>query len=412
MAALLAGCGTGEPDGTTTIRFWAMGREAEVVAELLPAFEREHPGLRVEVQAIPWSAAHEKLLTAYAAEAMPDLLQLGNTWIPEFAALDALEPLQARISGSAVVDAADYFPGILDTNRIDGQLLGLPWYVDTRLLFYRKDILHAAGVHEPPRDWEDWAAAMDAVKRHVGPGRYAILLPLNEFEPQLSLALQQDDPLLREAGTRGNFDSPGFRRALGFYARIFEEGWAPVLSETQVSNVWDEFFRGFNAFYLSGPWNIREFRRRAPPHLADAWGTLPLPGPDGPGAGIAGGTSLVLPRGGERAGAAWKLVEYLSRPEVQRRFHALSGNLPPRRSTWEHPDLAGDPLAAAFRDQLERVRPTPKVLEWERIAQEIRLVTERVVRGGLPQDQAVRELDAGVDAILAKRRWILQREGN
>ena len=118
------------------------------------------------------------------------------------------------------------------------------------------------------------------------------------------------------------------------------------------------------------------------------------------------------PAAGERAGAAWKLVEYLSRPEVQRRFHALSGNLPPRRSTWEHPDLAGDPLAAAFRDQLERVRPTPKVLEWERIAQEIRLVTERVVRGGLPQDQAVRELDAGVDAILAKRRWILQREGN
>ena len=67
-------------------------------------------------------------------------------------------------------------------------------------------------------------------------------------------------------------------------------------------------------------------------------------------------------------------------------------------------------MAAAFRDQLERARPAPKVLEWERIAQELRLVTERVVRGGLPQDQAVRELDARVDAILAKRRWILERE--
>ena len=183
-----------------------------------------------------------------------------------------------------------------------------------------------------------------------------------------------------------------------------------MLSETQVSNVWDEFFRGYNAFYLSGPWNIREFRRRAPPELAGQWGTLPLPGPDGPGAGIAGGTSLVLPRGGARGDDAWRLVEYLSRPEVQRRFHALSGNLPPRRSAWDDPGLAGDPLAAAFRDQLERVRPTPKVLEWERIAQEMRLVTERVVRGGLAQDQAVRELDARVDAILAKRRWIAAQE--
>ena len=409
--AAAAGCARGDDPGTTTIRFWAMGREAEVVAELLPGFEREHPGLRVEVQAIPWTSAHEKLLTAYAAGAMPDLLQLGNTWIAEFAALDALEPLQARVDAAGGIDPADYFPGIWQTNVVGGHLRGVPWYVDTRLLYYRRDILREAGVEALPRTWDEWAAAMAAVQRHAGPGRHAILLPLNEFEPQLSLALQQDDPLLRDHDTRGNFDSPGFRRALAFYARIFEEGWAPAVSETQVSNVWDEFFRGRNAFYLSGPWNIREFRRRAPPALAQEWGTLPLPGPDGPGAGIAGGTSLVLPRGGPRTDAAWALVEYLSRPGVQRRFHALSGNLPPRRSTWRHPALAGDRLAAAFRDQLERVRPTPQVLEWERIAQEIRLSTERVVRGGLPQDQAVRELDASVDAILAKRRWILAREG-
>ncbi|QDW67695.1 sugar ABC transporter substrate-binding protein [Luteimonas granuli] len=408
--AALAGCTRRDAPGTTTIRFWAMGREAEVVAELLPEFERAHPGLRVEVQAIPWSAAHEKLLTAWAADAMPDLLQLGNTWIPEFGALGALEPLDGRVAASEAVDASDYFPGILDTNIVEGRLLGVPWYVDTRLLYYRKDILSGAGVTAPPRTWDEWAAAMEAVTRHVSPDRYAILLPLNEFEPQLSLALQQSDPLLREQDTRGNFDSPGFRRALAFYARIFEEGWAPAVSETQVSNVWDEFFRGTYAFYLSGPWNIREFRRRAPPELAGEWGTMPLPGPTGPGAGIAGGTSLVLPRGGAHADAAWRLVEHLSRPEVQRRFHALSGNLPPRRSTWEHPDLAGDPLAAAFRDQLERVRATPGVLEWERIAQELRLVTERVVRGRLSQDQAVRELDASVDAILAKRRWILAKE--
>src|SRR5690606_29157457 len=81
LAALVTGCArTPEAGAVTTIRFWAMGREAEVVAGLIPEFEREHPGLRIELQAIPWSAAHEKLLTAYAAEAMPDLLQLGNTW--------------------------------------------------------------------------------------------------------------------------------------------------------------------------------------------------------------------------------------------------------------------------------------------------------------------------------------------
>ena len=70
-----------------------MGREGEVVAELLPEFHRAHPGIKVEVQQIPWSAAHEKLLTAFVGDATPDIAMLGNTWVPEFVALDALEPL-------------------------------------------------------------------------------------------------------------------------------------------------------------------------------------------------------------------------------------------------------------------------------------------------------------------------------
>ncbi|GAB2501735.1 sugar ABC transporter substrate-binding protein [Pseudoxanthomonas sangjuensis] len=401
----LAACG-GARDGREKVVFWAMGREAEVVSGLVADFERENPGIAVDLQHIPWTAAHEKLLTAYAAGALPDLCQLGNTWIPEFAALDALQPLQGYVGASPVVRRDDYFPGVWDAVVVDGRLLGVPWYVDTRLLFYRKDILREAGVALPIRTWDEWNAAMAKVKAHVGPRRYAILLPVNEFEQPLSLGLQTGDPLLREHDTRGNFSSPGFRRALGFYANVFAQGWAPKVSETQVSNVWDEFFKGNHAFYLSGPWNIREFRQRAPAELADQWSTMPLPGPDGPGAGIAGGSSLVIAKTSKHPQAAWKLAEYLSRPEVQRRFHALIGDLPPRRSAWQSPQLAGDEYARAFRDQLERAVPPPKVLEWERIAQELRLATERVVRGGESQDAAVAELDARVDAILEKRRWM------
>ena len=406
LVVLLSAC---TRDRQEPLRFWAMGREAEVVAELIPEFERE-TGIDVEIQQIPWTAAHEKLLTAFAAQALPDVCQLGNTWLPEFAALGVLEPLQPFVDASSVVDPDDFFTGIWDTSVIDGQLLGIPWYVDTRLLFYRKDLLREAGVQRPPRTWAEWEQAMAAVKAHVGPDRYAILMPLNEFEQQLSFALQQDDPLLRDHGTRGNFQSPGFRRALAFYANMFEQGWAPKMSETQISNVWDEFFNGFYAFYLSGPWNIREFRKRQPPGLEGQWGTMPLPGPDGPGAGIAGGTSLVIFRDSPRQQQAWKLIEFLSRPDIQQRFHAMIGDLPPRRSTWEHPALAQDEFARAFRDQLERVKPTPKVLEWERIVQEMRIATERVVRGGQPQDQALAELDRRVDAILEKRRWMYERD--
>ena len=405
---LLAACA--REDDQTVVRFWAMGREAEVVSELVRDFEREHPDIRVEIQQIPWTSAHEKLLTAFAADALPDICQLGNTWVPEFAVLGALEPLQARVDRSAVIDEADYFPGIWHTNVVDDTLLGVPWYVDTRLIFYRKDILAAAGVTTLPRTWAEWETAMAAVKAHVGPDRYAVMLPLNEFEQLLSFGLQQDDPLLRDDESRGNFSSPGFQRALGFYAGMFDKGWAPKMSETQISNVWDEFGRGFFSFYVSGPWNIREFRNRLPAELQEQWGTAPLPGPDGPGAGIAGGTSLVMFRDSPNKDASWQLMEFLSRPDIQQRFHAMIGNLPPRRSTWEFPQLREDAYAQAFRDQLERVEPTPKVLEWERIVQEMRLMSERVVRGGMPQEQALRELDARVDTLLEKRRWVRERE--
>lgn len=405
---LAAGCGPWSARDTV-LRFWAMGREGEVVAELLPEFERAHPTIHVKLQQLPWTAAHEKLLTAFAGETTPDLCQLGNTWIPELVALNALEPLDRYAAGSAVVDAGDYFAGIWETNRIDGRLYGVPWYVDTRLLFYRRDLLARAGYSTPPRSWREWTQMLAAVSKNAGADQYGILLPLNEFEPLLALALQQDDPLLRDDGRWGNFSAPGFRRALGFYLEMFQRGWAPALGAVAISNVWNEFGRGRFAFYISGPWNIGEFERRLPPDQQDRWMTAPLPGPDGPGASIAGGSSLVVFRASRHRDAAWRLIEFLSQPAVQRRFHALTGDLPPRRATWTDPRLASDIHARAFREQLERVKPAPKVPEWERIATEMRLVAERAVHGQLTVEQAARQLDTRAAQILEKRRWMLAR---
>ncbi len=282
VGALVTACGSSSKD-VTVVRFWAMGREGEVVAALLPEFERDHPGIRVDVQSLPWTAAHEKLLTAFAGDATPDICQLGNTWIPEFVALRALEPLDRYVASSPVVDPGDYFSGILETNRVDGELYGVPWYVDTRLLFYRRDLLAQAGFAEPPRSWSEWSRALAAIKQRAGPGRYAILLPLNEFEPLLALSLQQAEPLLRDGGRWGNFGSVDFRRTLTFYLEMYRNGWAPARTSTDVSNVWNEFGRGQYSFYISGPWNIGEFKRRLPPDEQGNWMTAALPGPDGPG---------------------------------------------------------------------------------------------------------------------------------
>jgi multiple sugar transport system substrate-binding protein len=134
-----------------------------------------------------------------------------------------------------------------------------------------------------------------------------------------------------------------------------------------------------------------------------------MPGPQGPGASSAGGGSLVIFRTSKVKEEAWLFAQYLSRPDVQARFYDLTGNMPPRRATWAIPALAQSPYARAFWEQLTRVRSPPKVPEWERIATEIRITAERLVRGRVNVEEAVAELDRKADAILEKRRWMLDR---
>jgi multiple sugar transport system substrate-binding protein len=409
IAAALAACSATPVEKREVVRFWAMGYEGEVVAQLLPEFERRNPGIHVELQQQPWTAAHEKLLTAFAGDSLPDVSAIGNTWVAEFATLGSLQPMDARVAAAPELAPADWFPGPWATGVVDGKLYGLPWYTETRAPYVRTDLLAQAGFSAPPRDWAQWRLAMAAVKREVGPKRYAILLPLNEFEPLLNLAIQQPDPLLRENGTRGNFRSAGYKRTLAFYKEMFDRGWAPKVANTGISNVWDEFGNGYFSFYISGPWNIAEFDKRLPASLKTSWTAMPLPGPDGPGASVAGGTTLVLFKGARHPDAAWALIRYLSEPAVQVQLHAITGDLPPRRSAWNAPSLAADPKALVFREQLERARPAPAVPEWERIVNELQLVAEQMVSGKLSVAQAAAESDRRADAILEKRRWMLGR---
>jgi multiple sugar transport system substrate-binding protein len=414
LALLLAGCGRSAGGDGAVVRFWGFGREGEVVRELVPGFEARHPGVRVEVQQIPWTAAHEKLLTAYVGNTTPDVAQLGNTWIAELAALGALAPLDGRVAASRSVAREDFFPGVWDTNLVDGTLWGIPWYVDTRVLFYRADLLAATGSPWPPRSWAEWRQAMERL-RGAGDGeRFAILLPIDEWAQPVIFGLQTGAPLLGEGGRHGAFRDPRFRRAMAFYLGLYHDGLAPALDQASIANLYQQFAEGYFAMVITGPWNLGEFRRRIPAAQQELWATAPLPPPDPgmqyPGASIAGGSSLVLFARAGASEAAWRWIEYLAEPAQQARFHELTGDLPARRSAWQRTALAADPKAAPFLVQLENVVPLPKVPEWERLATRVADRAEQGMRGAASLDAVLAGLDADAERILEKRRYLLDRE--
>ncbi|MBI5727574.1 MAG: sugar ABC transporter substrate-binding protein [Ignavibacteriales bacterium] len=413
LLIVLSGCKpAAENSKEANITFWAMGVEGETVSKLVPEFEKQNPGIKVRVLQIAWVAAHEKMITAYASETLPDCFQLGNTWIPEFQALNAIEPLNNFVKQSSVVHPENYFAGIWDTNVMDSVFYGIPWYVDTRVLFYRKDLLAKAGYDHPPYTWAELYDASKKIKEQAKPKSvFSFFIPTNEWAPFIIFGMQNGAELLKDNNCYGDFANKKFKDAFDYLARYFYESLA-VVDMQQVMNVYQAFGDGFFSFYITGPWNVTEFQKRLPADKQNAWMTAPLPSPDGnyPGYSLAGGASLVVNALSKNKVAAWKFIEYLSKPETQLTFYKLVSSLPAVTAVWKDPVFTRNIYMKAFYDQLQKTKATPKVPEWEQIVtQKIQTSADFVSRRLLTTEQAVKSLDADVNKILEKRRWVIKQ---
>ncbi len=404
-AALPAGCAP-KP---RPLNIWAMGVEGEALGAFADAFARDNGDCPVRVQTLPWSAAHEKLLTAFAADDLPDVVALGNTWVTEFHALNALEPLNSRLLHSPLRDDR-FFDAALKSVTLDGQVLGIPWYVDTRLLFYRSDLLRNAGFDKPAETWAQWDAQLAALSGTHRDGKFGLLMPFNEYEPLVALCLQADQPILLDDGTRGGFQQPGIRDAFAYAVSLYRRGFAAVLTHSEVTDLYSAFVRGDYAFIITGPWNLGEFARRLPDAVKANWATAVLPGPHGPGASSAGGVSMCVSRASPNKDLAFRFIEYMGAPKQQATVYDLTGDLPSDQRAWSMLGLTQDVRARPFFDQLNRARPVPQVPEWERIANEMVATLERVVRGQVTLDAALKGLDEFAWTTLAKRRMLLSRK--
>ncbi len=400
-------------DEKKTIRFWAMGAEAEYVTKLVPEFEKQNPGIKIKVQQIPWTAAQEKLVTAFASDNTPDACQLGNTWIPQFAALNAIIPLDEYIKTSEQINNDKYFKGIWETNVIDEKVFGIPWYVDTRVMFYRKDVFEKAGYKNSPKTWAELYDLSKKIKSlYPGKEKYAIYLPTNEWAPFVMFGMEAGSSLLKDENTQGDFSGKQFKEAFKFLTDFHKQNLAPI-GISQVTNVYQAFAEEYFSMYISGPWNIPEFKKWMKGNLTDKWMTAPMPGyaNEYPGVSLAGGSSLVIFKDSKFKKEVWKFFEYLSQPKTQLEFYKLLNNLPANKEAWQDSLLKNDPYMQAFYLQFMNVRATPKIPEWEQIAfSKVQQYAELAARGVMSVDDALKNLDKDVDRILEKRRWIVEEK--
>ena len=184
-----AGPGQGEAvaDGAAkgTIDVWAMGTEGDKLGDFVAAFEKENPDAKVNVTAVPWEAAHDKIANAIAAGKTPDVSLIGTTWMGEFAEAGGLDP-----TPEGLVDEGDFFDGAWGSTVVGDTSYGVPWYVETRVLYYRKDLAEKAGWSQAPQD----VGRADEVRRRPGEQGRCGVRPEPAARPDRCVA---DDDALR-----------------------------------------------------------------------------------------------------------------------------------------------------------------------------------------------------------------------
>lgn len=398
--AALGACGRSGGDRLT---WWGMGAEGENAPKLLPRFTAA-TGLTVEVQSLPWTGVHEKLLAAHAGGSLPDVMLLANGWIPELTMLGALAPVPPDRAG--LLDGQ--FPAPAQAVRVAGTAMAAPWIVDSWVQYYRPDLLAGIGYSAPPASWAEWTRMAEAYKRRH-PDRFVTLQLLNWPEPLMNYGAQGGEPLLRDRATRGNFASPGFRAALAFYKSVFDRGFSPRLTGVEAGDTVLDFTRGRYAVLPSNSETLGQLRRPIYDLPAARWAIAATPGPTGVEGVWAAGDCLAVSRTSRRPAAAWALVDYLCGVPAQLAFHRLTGDLPSRLAAWTAPALAGAAPEQVFHRAIRAGVVGRNVPENARIATEVQLVAEHMVRGEYGVDAAAIEMDRRVDAILAKRRWLLDK---
>ena len=393
-----AGPGQGEAVSDTkaegTIDVWAMGTEGDMLDDFVADFEDANPDADVKVTAVPWEAAHDKLSNAIAAGETPDVSLIGTTWMGEFAEAGGLEP-----TPEGLVEEGDFFDGAWGSTVVGDTSYGVPWYVETRVLYYRTDLAEKAGWDQAPQTWDELKQfATDLEKK--GGAEYGINLQPGQtgsWQTVLPFAWSNGASVTNDDGTEYTIDSPEMTETLDYYKSYFDAGLSPtrVLDPGELES---GFADGTYGSFISGPWHTGLVEDAGV--STDEYTVAPLPGKDSaPGTSFVGGGDLAVFSDSDNKESAWKLVRWLSEPETQQKWYETVGDLPALRSAWDSGKLASDEQLQVFGKQLETTEAPPAVPTWEQVASVVDSDVEKAVKGAMPVDEAVADMQKQASQI-------------
>ncbi|MFJ2555954.1 MULTISPECIES: sugar ABC transporter substrate-binding protein [unclassified Streptomyces] len=388
-----SGGGDVAADAKQTITVWAMGAEGEKLAEVAEEYTEAHPNVTVKVTPVGWDVAHQKLVSAAAAGTLPDVAQMGGSYLGEFAELGVLEPVDTK-----TFDEKDFFPSGWRQGEVDGQAYGVPWYVDTRVLYYRTDLAEKAGIDKAPATWKELRDLATAYQQKAGTRWGLSIQPsgLDTVQNFYSFLYSAGGEIVDDKGEAA-IDSPQAVKALKEYGSYFDKG----LSNKSVQPGYDvtkDFGNGRVPMFFGGPWHVT-LLNEGQPQIAGKWAVANVPA-DASSVSMAGGSSLVISKDSEHKAAATRFITYLTDTKGQADWYKRTKDLPANTSAWTSGDLADDTNLQVFKKQMDTAKSAPSLAAWTEITDKVDQAIAKVTQGKASAEDALKTAQSQIEELV------------
>ncbi|MEO3813670.1 extracellular solute-binding protein [Sphaerisporangium sp. B11E5] len=401
LAAGLSGCGSSEPSPGASgsaapekLTVWIMrdSMSDALLGRFESGFEASHPGVALDIQIQEWDGIGQKVTSGLASNDAPDVIEVGNTQVAEYAASGGVKDLSDKV---ADLGGADWLPGLAEPGKIDGRQYGIPWYAANRVVIYNKDLFAKAGVGGPPKTREEW---LDVTAKLNKGGYQGIYLAGQNWYTLAGFIWDEGGDLAVKEGEawRGTLDTPQALAGMDFYTRLQALGKGPKDSDEARPPQADVFAKGDVAQLISTPGGAVAIEK-ANPGLAGKLGFFPIPGKTAgePGAVFTGGSDLIIPEASKHHDSAYEVVKALAGEQFQLDMAKEMSYVPNRVSLGGV--LDGDEGTAAMAAGAANGHATPNSANWAAV--EARNVIKEYMTKALTGADAAAEARAASQVI-------------
>ncbi|MFB7371379.1 extracellular solute-binding protein [Streptomyces sp. NPDC056222] len=363
-ALALAGCGLlpGAAESTRTVDVWLMRDSVseDFLARFTEAYEAEHEGIELEFTFQEWTGIGKKVTEAISGEGGPDVIEVGNTQVAQYADTDKLYDL--TLESVRDLGSEDWLPGLAEPGRISGAQYGIPWYAANRVVIYHKDLFQQAGITKPPAGRAQWLEDTEKLNRD---GSQGIYLAGQDWYTLAGFIWDEGGELAEDKGGDwiGALDSPAALRGMEFYKELQSLGSGPKNADEQTPPQAEVFAKGDVAQIIATPSAVAAITK-ANPALEDKLGFFPIPGKKAgqPCAVFTGGSDLIVPENAPERNAAIDVVKALAGEKWQAEL-ARAMNYVPNKSSLASV-VEGQEATAVMAVGAARGRATPNSPQW------------------------------------------------